>query len=183
MLKTHGTATLRSGRVLLETDYRPGDAGPGVLSLTLEDQETHESAGARVRLDPWFGDEYPLIEFKTGDCFLICGAQAVVAVDTASLAWLSSVGLEYMEGETIDAPWHVEIEGSRLLVLATEHRVWCIGERGAVRWLWGCRTSDRDRWVSGTPVVTGDRVSVPIRTAQSSLSVELQLSDGLPTRN
>ena len=183
MLKTHGTTALRSGRVLLETDYRRGDAGPGLLSLRLEDQETYESADGQFRLDPWIGEEYPLIEFKTGNCFLICGAQAVVAVAAGSLAWLSSIGLEYQEGETIDSPWHLELERSRFLVLATERRVWCVDERGAIRWVWGCKTGDQDRWIAGEPVVAGDRVCVPLRTAKAALSVELQLGDGLPMRD
>lgn len=182
ILRTHGTALLRSGRALLEANYRPRDAGPGLLSLRLEDQESFESVAGQVRLDPWFADEYALIELKTGNCFLLCGAQAVVAVDAFSLAWLSSVGLEYQEGETIDSPWHAEIEESRLLMIATERRVWCVDERGAIRWLWGCSTSDQDRWISGAPVVVGDRVRVPLRTFRTDLSVELQLKDGLPTR-
>lgn len=180
MLKTHGTVALRSGRVLIETDYRPANGGPGLLALTLEDQETYESVDGLVRLDPWMGDEYGLIEFRTGNCFLICGAQAVVAVDVSNLSLLSSLGLEYQEGETIDSPWHAEIEGSRLLILATERRVWCIDEHGAIRWLWCCATSEQDRWISGGPVVGGNRIRVPLRTAKGDLSVELQVRDGLP---
>lgn len=182
MLKTHGTTGLRSGRVLLETNYRPADGGPGLLALRLEDQETYESVDGLIRLDPWIGDEYGLIEFRTGKCFLVCGAQAVVAVDASNLALVSSLGLEYQEGETIGAPWHTEIEAHRLLVLATERRVWCIDERGAIRWLWTCSTSEQDRWISGEPVVGGDRVRVPLKTTKGDFSVELQVSDGLPTQ-
>ena len=181
MLKTHGTAPLWSGRALIETGYRPGNGGPGLLALRLEDQETYESVDGLIRLDPWIGDKYGLIEFRTGNCFIICGAQAVVAVDASNLALLSSLGLEYQEGETIDAPWHREIEEGRLLILATERRVWCVDERGAIRWLWGCSTSEQDRWVSGEPVVGDDRVRVPLRTAKGDLSVDLLVRDGLPT--
>ena len=181
MLKTHGTALLRSGRALIEADYRPADGGVGLLALRLEDQETCESLEGLIRLDPWIGDEYGLIEFSAGDCFLVCGTQAVVSVDASSLVLLSSVGLEYQEGETIDSPWHVEIEGSGLLVVATERRIWCLDERGAVRWLWSCLTSEQDRWISGEPVVRDDRVCVPLGTAQGDVSVELLLKDGLPT--
>lgn len=148
----------------------------------LEDQETYESVEGLIRLDPWIADEYGLIEFGTGNCFLICGAQAVVSVDASNLVLLSSVGLEYQEGETIDSPWHVEIEGSGLLVVATERRVWCVDERGAIRWLWSCSTSEQDGWISGEPAVGDERVCVPLRTAKRDLSVELQLRDGLPTR-
>jgi hypothetical protein len=129
----------------------------------------------------WIGDEYRVIEFGTGNCFLICGAQAVVAVDVSNLALLSSLGLEYQEGETIDSPWHREIEGSRLLVLATERRVWCVDERGAIRWVWGCLTSEEDRWISAEPVIGDDRVRVPLRSAKGDLSVDLKVEDGLPT--
>lgn len=180
MLKTHGVAALRSGRVLIEGDYRPGSGGPGLLLLRLQDQETHESVEGLIRLDPWIGDEYSLIEFRTGNCFLICGAQAVVAVDASNLALLSSLGLEYQEGETIDSPWHTEIEGIRLLILATERRVWCVDERGAIRWVWGCLTSEQDRWVSGEPAIRDDCVRVPLRSAKGDLFVDLQVKDGLP---
>lgn len=182
MLRTHGTTALRGGRGTLATDYRPGDVGPGLLSLRLEDHATYESVEGQIRLDPWFGDEYPLIEPATGGFFLICGAQAVVAVEATSLAWLSSVALEYEEGETIDLPWHVEVERSRLLVLATERRVWCVDERGAIRWVWGCTNSDQHRWISSQPIVTAEGVSVPLRTTKTSLSIELRLGDGLPAR-
>jgi hypothetical protein len=182
MLKTHGTASLRSGRVLLETDYSPTDGGPGLLSLRLEDQETFLSVDGAIRLDPWIGQDYGLIEFRTGSCFLICGAQAVVAVDARSLGWSSSVGLEYEEGETLDVPWHLELERVRLLVLATERRVWCVDEHGAVRWLWNCSTGHVHAWISGALADGGDRVSVPVRTVQGERTVELQLSDGLPAR-
>jgi hypothetical protein len=180
MLKTHGTAALWSGRILIETDYRPGNGGPGLLSLRLEDQETYESVDGLIRLDPWIGDEYGVVEFRTGNCFLICGAQAVVALDASNLALMSSLGLEYQEGETIDAPWHVEIEGSRLLILATERRVWCVDQRGATRWVWGCLTSEQDRWVSAEPVPIDDCVRVPLRSAKGDVSVDLQVRDGLP---
>jgi hypothetical protein len=180
LLKTHDSVWLGSGRVLLETDYRPGDAGPGQLLLRTEDQESFESVTGKLRLDPWIADEYALIEFKTGKCFLLCGAQAVVAVDIASLAWCSSVGLEYQEGKTIDSPWHAESEASRLLIVSTERRVWCVDEGGAIRWVWSCATSDQSRWIRGAPVVVGERVVIPLRTTAADLSVELRLSDGLP---
>ena len=180
MLKTHGATALRSGRSLLRADYRPGDAGPGLLRLRLEDQETLESRDGDVRLDPWIGDEYPLIEFKAGNCFLLCGAQAVVAVDCSSLSWLSSVGLEYQEGETIDSPWHVEAEESQLLVVATERRVWCVNEVGAIRWIWSCSVSNQDAWIVGSPVVVGSRVRLPINTRVAASFVDLRLADGLP---
>jgi hypothetical protein len=180
-IRTHGTAELRSGRVRLEADYQPGDAGrPGLLSLRLEDQETYESVDGVIRLDPWIADEYRLIEPTTGDCFLLCGAQAVVAIDASTLAWRSSLGLEYQEGETIDAPWHSEIVERRLLILATERRVWCVDERGAIRWVWGCLTSDRYTRISGEPVPRGDRVGVPLQRAKGDFYVDLQLNDGLP---
>lgn len=104
----------------------------------------------------------------------------MVAIDASNLALLSSLGLEYQEGETIDSPWHTEIESSRLLVLATERRVWCVNECGAIRWLWECSTGEQDRWVSGELVVGNDRVRVPLRTDKDDLFVELQVSDGLP---
>lgn len=180
MLKTHGAAALRSGRMVIETDYRPGNGGPGLLSLRLEDQETYAFFDGRIRLDPWIGDEYRVIEFKTGNCFLICGAQAVVAIDASNLGLMSSLGLEYQEGETIDAPWYAEIEGSRLLILATERRVWCVDEHGAIRWVWGCLTSEQSRWVFAEPVPIGDCVRVPLRSAKGDFSVDLKVKDGLP---
>jgi hypothetical protein len=181
MLKTHGTALLSSGRVLIETDYRPGTGGPGLLSLRLEDQETYEAVEGLVRLDPWIGDEYSVIEFRTGHCFLICGAQAVVAVGASNLTLLSSLGLEYEEGETIALPWHTEIEGSRLLVLATERRVWCVDGNGAIRWVWGCLTNEQHRWISGEPALVDDCVRVSLRSAKGDSSVDLQIRDGLPS--
>lgn len=180
IINTHGATSLRSGRVLLETNYHPGTGGPGLLSLRLEDQETYEAVDGLIRLDPWIGDEYSLIEFRTGNCFLICGAQAVVAVDASNLALVSSLGLEYLEGETIDSPWHTENEGSRLLILATERRVWCVDECGAIRWVWGCRTNEQDRWVSAEPVIRDHCVHVPLRSTKGDLSVDLQVKDGLP---
>ena len=179
IVRTHGTAELRSGRVLLETDWRPGDAGrPGLLSLRLEDQETYESVEGRVRLDPWIADEYLLIEL-TGECFILCGSPAVVALDAATLALISSLGREYEEGELIGTPWQVAIVESRMLILATERRVWCVDERGAIRWVWGCQTSDRYLRISGPPVPRGDRIRVPLVSARGELSVELLLNDGL----
>lgn len=180
ILNTHGTVSLRSRRVLIEADYSPANGGPGQLSVRLEDQETYESIDGLFRLDPWIGDEYSLIEFKTGNCFLICGAQAVVAIDVSNLALRSSLGLEYQEAETIDSPWHTEIEAARLLVLATERRVWCVEEDGAIRWVWGCLTDEQDRWVSAQPVVGDGCVRVPLRSAKGDLSVALRVSDGLP---
>jgi hypothetical protein len=181
MLKTHGTAALQSGRKLVETEYRPADRGPGLLSLRLEDQETHLSVHGAVRLDPWIADEFGMIEFRTGNCLLICGAQAVIAVDASSLALLSSVALEYQEGETIDLPWHAEIAERRLLIVATERRVWCIDDRGGIRWVWGCVTSEQDTWVSAAPVSRGDHVRVPLRSARGDFFVDLLVQDGLPT--
>jgi len=182
ILRSHGTAALRGGSALLEADYHAGDGEPGVLSLTLQDQETGKSVDGAIRLDPWFGDEYPLIEPGSGSCFLICGASAVVAVNASSLAWASSVGLEYQEGETLDLPWHAEVGDRRMLVAATERRVWCVDEHGAIRWLWSCSTSDIDRWISGPPVVASGEVCVPLRTRQTDRVVKLRLEDGLPTR-
>lgn len=177
MLRTHGTTALRSGRALIETDYRPGDRGPGLLAMRLEDQETGESVEASIRLDPWSGHEYRLIE-PVASYVVICGAQAIVAIDASTLAWLSSVALEYEEGERIGSPWHVEIEGR--LVLATERRVWCLDERGVIQWMWSCSASERDSWISGQPVAEGDRVRLPLRTFHRDFSVELRLGDGLP---
>lgn len=180
IVRAHGTAELRSGRVLLETDWRPGDAGrPGLLSLRLEDQETYESVEGRVRLDPWIADEYLLIEHPTGDGFILCGSPAVVALDAVSLALISSLGLEHEEGEIIGTPWQVEIAESRRLILATERRVWCVDERGAIRWVWGCQTGDRSTQVSAAPVPRGDRIRVPLVGAKGELQVELLLNDGL----
>jgi len=179
IVRAHGTAELRSGRILLETDWWPGDAGrPGLLSLRLEDRETYESVEGRVRLDPWIADEYLLIEL-TGDCFILCGSPAVVALDAASLALISSLGREYEEGEIIGTPWQVEIAESRMLILATERRVWCVDERGAIRWVWGCQTSDRFIQISGAPVPGRDRLRVPLVSAKGELTVELLLNDGL----
>ena len=179
IVRTHGTAELRSGQVLLETDWQPGDAGrPGLLSLRLEDQETYESVEGRVRLDSWIADAYLLLEL-TGECFILCGSPAVVALDAASLALISSLGREYEEGEIIGTPWHVEVMESRLLILATEQRVWCLDERGAIRWVWGCRTRDRYVQIAGAPVPGGDRIRVPLVSAKGEFQVELLLNDGL----
>lgn len=183
MLSSHGTAALRFSRASIRTDYHPADGCPGILTLEREDLDTYASVEGRLRLDPWIGEQYGLLEFRTGSCFVICGAQAVVSVDMSTLALLSSVALEYEEGETIDVPWHVEIESSRLFVIATERRVWCLDERGTIRWLWSCATSERDTIIAGEPVATDRHVSVPLRIANGTLSVELQLSDGLPVRN
>jgi hypothetical protein len=101
-----------------------------------------------------------------------------VAIDASSLSLLSSVALEYEEGERIGSPWHVQLEGH--LVLATERRVWCLDECGAIRWMWSCSASERDSWISGQPVAEGDRVRVPLRTFHRDFSVELCLGNGLP---
>lgn len=164
--------------MLLKVDWRPGDVGPGLLSLVLEDQETSHAVEGRVRLDPWIADEYRLIEVSTGNCFVICGSPAVVVVDGTSLALLSSMSLEYGEGETIDLPWCAESEDRRF-VLATERRVWCVDERGMIRWIWGCMNNDRYRAIVAVPRVTGDRVRVPLRNLQGDFFVDLLLSDGL----
>ena len=179
-LKAHGTVPLRSGRALLETKYLPADNGPGLLTLTLEDQETYESVDGTVRLDPLIADEYGLIEFRTAACFVICGAQAVVGVDISNLSLVSSVGLEFHEAETVGSPWHSESEAHRSLVLATERRVWCLDERGAIRWTWACATDDRDRWITGAPVIEDGSVRVPLRTMRGEQTIELDLADGLP---
>ncbi len=180
ILETHGTVSLRSGRLLLEADYCPGSGEPRLLSMNLEDQQTWESVRGTLRLDPWRADEYRVIDLAMSNHLVLCGAQAVVTVDASNLAVRSSVSLEYEEGETLDSPWYTEIEADRSALLATERRVWCLDERGAIRWVWGCRTSDEYRWISGAPVMRGDRVRVPLRNATRDLAVDLQVTDGLP---
>lgn len=179
-LETHGRIALRSGRALLETSYRPGDAGPGTLSLRLEDQETFESVEGRLRLDPWIGDEYRWFELHSGNYLVIAGAEAVVAVDATTLGWLSSVALEHEEGETIDGPWHVEVEAARSLIVATERRLWCMDERGAIRWLWSCSTAGEHHWIGAAPTVRDNRVLVSLRTPRAERTVEIHMGDGLP---
>ena len=180
ILKTHGTVSLRSGLATLEADYCPGSGEAGLLSMNLEDQETGESVRGTIRLDPWLADEYRVIELTRSKHLVICGAQAVVTVDASNLALRSSLSLEYEEGETLDSPWHAEIEADRSTILATERRVWCLDERGAIRWVWACRTSDEHEWISGAPAMRGDRVRVPLRNATRDRTVDLYVTDGLP---
>lgn len=172
--------SLRSGRLLLEADYCPGSGEPGLLLMNLEDQQTWDSVRGTLRLDPWLADEYRVIELTISNHLILCGAQAVVTVDASNLALLSSLSLEYEEGETLDSPWHTEIEVDRSTILATERRVWCLDERGAIRWVWGCRTGDEYRWISGAPVMRDDRVRVPLRDATRDRTVDLYVTDGLP---
>lgn len=180
-LQTHGTTVLRAGRAVIETDYHAGDGGPGVVSLRLEDQETGDAVEGQLRLDPWSAYEYPLIEFRTGNALVICGAQAIVTVDVPSLTLRSSLALGYEECDRLDAPWHAECEHHRLLVLATERRVWCIDQRGAIRWIWGCQTTERDTWITAEPIISADRVRVSLRDIARDVVVDLRLRDGLPT--
>lgn len=181
ILKTHGAVPLRGGRLLIEADYHPSDGGPGLLALRLEDQETGDSVDGLIRLDPWLRDEYRLIEFGAGTCLLVCGEQAVVSIDVASLVLRSSVILEYDEVNTLDVPWHAEPPRGGLLVVATQRRVWCLDERGTMRWLWSCATSEQARLISGPPTLTDKRVRVALWTARGDIAVEIQLEDGLPS--
>lgn len=87
MIKTHGVFQLRCGR--MATDYRPSERGPGMLALRLEVEYDDRRVEGHIRLDPWIGDEYGLIEFRAGNCLLVCGAQAVVAVDASDLTFRS----------------------------------------------------------------------------------------------
>lgn len=178
-LKTHGEVLVRSGRVLLQADYSSGDGGPGVLSLRLEDQETFDAVDGRLRLDPWSGDAYELFDWPAGNCFVLCGAQAVVALNVSTLAIASSVTMEYEEGETIDAPWFVEAHEHHALVIATERRVWRLDDRGAIRWMWSCATAEYERWILDSPEVADARVRIPLGAERRDISIELSLIDGL----
>jgi hypothetical protein len=92
---------MRSGRALIEADYQPSERGIGLLSLKVVDQGAGDYAEGMLRLDPWFDDEYEVIERETGNCFLIGGAQAIVAVDLSSLAGVSSFAVEYREVDEV----------------------------------------------------------------------------------
>jgi hypothetical protein len=179
-LSTHGNARLQAHESHLKTDYRPADSGIGLLALERHDEVTADVVYGSVRLDPWIADEYRLIEFATGNCFLICGAEAVVALDRSGLTWLSSVGLEAQECETLDAPWHVELAHVRQLVVATERRAWCIDERGGIRWMWSCSRAERDSWISGPPSVEQGSIVIPIKTARTDRTIALAITDGQP---
>lgn len=152
--------------------------------MRLEDQRTFESVESSLRMDPWSAEGFTLVDYPDLHCLLIGGARAVVAVDASTLAWRSSVSLEYQEAETLDEPWHVEAPSARAVIVATERRVWCVETKGLVRWMWSCRTTDEDRWVKAAPVVAGDRARVPLRTSRSGATdvfATLDLVDGLPT--
>lgn len=180
VLRTHGTTSLRAGCKRLEAHWRPGDVGPGLLSLRLEDQTTYDAVEGQVRLDPWIADEYRLIEFDRGECFVLCGAQAVVAINEVTLTSVSEVALLDEETKTIDCPWHVEVAERRLLLLATEQRIWCVDACGAIRWIWSSAHADQHATIADRPVVLGERVRLPLRTFHRDLSVELLIADGLP---
>jgi hypothetical protein len=172
---------LRSARALLFADYSSGDAGPGVLSLRLEDQVTFDIAEATLRLDPWSAGGYEVFDWPGGDCIVICGSDAIVALNGSNLALGSSVAMEYEEGETIDAPWFGDAKDCRALIVATEWRVWCLSDRAVVKWVWRCGTTEQDRRICGAPTIGGFRVFVPLRARDGDLIVELSLDDGLQT--
>ncbi len=178
-LNTHGEVLVRSGRALLQADYSSGDGAPGVLSLRLEDQETFDAVDGRLRLDPWSGDVYEMFDWTAGDCFVICGAQAVVALKASTLAIVSSVAMEYEEGETIEAPWFSEAHEHHALIIATERRVWCLDDRATIRWMWSCATAEYERWILNPPEVADGRVRISLGTDHRDISIELSIIDGL----
>src|SRR5262245_53505985 len=101
----------------MQADYSSRDGDVGILVVTLEDQQSGDSVENRLRLDPWLGNEYEVIEACACRSLVICGAQAIVVVDGATLTMSSSVSLEYEEAETLDAPWYVEGMDGNVFVL------------------------------------------------------------------
>ncbi len=185
MLKTHGRRRMTSRPAELETNYRPGENDVGSLALRLEDQTTFDSVEGKVRLDPWSADGYVLLELKTAEVLILCGAQAIVAIDARTLAWRSSVGLEYEECETLIAPWHSESTEMRGAVVATDRRVWRVDEAGAIRWMWSAKTTDEERWIVAAPDISGGTVRMSLRTLRRQppdVTIVLDATDGLLKR-
>lgn len=178
-LKTHGDElAVMQGRAMVSADYTPGDRGPGQLTLEIVDQETFESGQVVLRLDPWIGNVYEVIEWPQCDVLLLCGAPQIVALALPTLRFGAAVALEYEEVDTLDRPWVIEIPDRRLAV-ATERRIWCLDERIAIRWMWSSRTGSDDRWLFEAPRVEGGDLHVPVRMLHGDGIVELSADDGI----
>jgi hypothetical protein len=179
-LKTHGDeVAVMQGRALLSAEYTPGDRGPGSVVLALVDQDTGDTAETVLRLDPWFRDHYEIIEWPQCSALLICGARQIVALSLPTLGFGAAVAVEYEEADTIERPWTVEVPELRLLIVATERRIWCLDERIAIRWLWSSRTGPDDRWLVAAPRAVGRELHVPVGTVHRDLTIELSADQGI----
>lgn len=181
-LDAHGKAVLEDARTL-SAEYQTSDRGPGHLTLRLEDPRTYDEVVGRVRLDPWRAGEYCVLELSHGAVLVICGAQAIVVLDAASLTITASVALEYEETETMNAPWHTESHTHRAAILATERRVWCLSDQGCIRWMWSCAMAEEKRWLSSAPTLADSHVRIPLGSQRGHALVELDLHDGLPNED
>lgn len=123
-------------------------------------------------------DVYEVKDWPSCIALIVCGAQAVIALDASTLALCSSVALEYEEAETISRPWFSEAQECSRLLVGTEWRVGCLDDRATIVWMWSCRVDSEDRWIRGTPEVMGRRVRVPVGSTHRDDVVELSLDDG-----
>jgi hypothetical protein len=179
-LKTHGDELAMMGRrAMLTAEYTPGDRGPGRVALSLVDQDTGEASDTALQLDPWSGDVYEVFEWSECGALILCGAPQVVALALPELGFGAAVGLEYEEAETLDHPWFVEVPELRLLVVATERRMWCLDERLAIRWLWSARTQHDDRWLHGPPRAVGRDLVISTRTLHRDREILVSADRGI----
>lgn len=178
MLTTHGHHKLTRSERSLETDYTPGDVGPGTLRMRIDDARTLESREIAIRLDPWIADEYRTFEW-TSSLLLVFGAHAAVVVDLEDVAVRSSVAFVEDEVETRDAPWCVALEAPRCLIVATTRRIWCVDEGGATRWVWRCPEGDGWWSIHDAPERHGAGLVVPLHGPRGDSSCAVGLADGL----
>lgn len=177
-LKSQGELEIQSGQALLEADYRRADVGAGALRLRVTNQETLECVEGEFSLDPWSADGYEIFDWSECRALAIVGTQAVISVSDA-LVLRSAVAFEYQEGETLDRPWFVEDRKGRVLVIATDRRVWCLDETARLRWIWSTRVGEREEWIRGTPTFSGESLQVPIRSISGEKIVALSLEGGV----
>jgi hypothetical protein len=179
-LKTHNAAIpVLEGRAMLRADYSPRDGATGEVTFQLEDQESSELTEITLRLDPWSPDGFEVYDWSDCNVLVVCSSRRVVSLAGEALRLSSAVGLEYEEGENLDRPWFLELRTVRLLVVATDRRVWCLDQHGTIRWFWSARYDASERWIFDAPKALGGALHVPVRTmAGDSMSV-LSVVDGL----
>lgn len=179
-LKTHGDElAMVGGKAMLTAEYTPGDRGPGRVALSLVDQATGDFSDTVLELDPWSGNVYEVFEWSQCGALIVCGTPQIVAVALPALGFGAAINLEYEEAETLDHPWIVEVPELRLLVIATERRMWCLDERLAIRWMWSARTHHDDRWLFGPPRAVGRDLAIATRTLHRDREVLVSADRGI----
>jgi hypothetical protein len=169
---------LRGGRVMLSATYAHDDAAPGVLELSSQDQVTGDIVETTLRLSRW-PSGFEVREWIEGDVLVLCGTPSIVTLNASTLAFGSAVGLAHEEGELVGIPWCATPADNRLLLLATEQRVWVVDSTAAIRWVWSCQRSNVRRRILAAPRVADRVVHVPVWTGGGERTVELRLDDGI----